>query len=393
MKILFVINNLYAQGNGLAASARRTVEYLCKAGHEVRVISGPNHNKDGKKPDYELEDYTFPLVNPLVVANGYYYAQSNLPLMEEAAKWADVVHLEEPFVIEDRMIKICKKLGKPITATYHLHPENITMAFGPMAIRWKGLNNLILTKWRDLTFNCCSHVQCPTQNVQDRLRRFHYKCKLEYISNGIVPDKCTRPATPPDNYLDPSRPFNVVCIGRLSPEKDQFTLLEAMKYTAYAKRIQLQFAGIGIKAAAIKKKAHKLYKDGVLAYDPQFFFLNRDGLRELAANADLCIHCAFIEVEGLSIMEAIQQAATPIIAEGPVTGTSQFAVSRQNIFPVKNPEALADRIDYWLDRPQERWESGFAHAKRLEKFSMDKTIEKLEHMFEMAIEQNKNKKK
>ena len=42
MKILFVINNFYVTGNGLAASARRTVEYLKQTGHEVRILSGPN---------------------------------------------------------------------------------------------------------------------------------------------------------------------------------------------------------------------------------------------------------------------------------------------------------------------------------------------------------------
>ena len=180
-------------------------------------------------------------------------------------------------------------------------------------------------------------------------------------------------------------------MSRLSVEKDQYTLLEAMKYSKYVKRIQLQFAGTGLKEDDIKKKAHKLYEDGIVGYDPQFFFLDRDGLRELAANSDMCIHCAFIEVEGLAIMEAIQQAAMPIIAEGPVTGTSQFVVSRKNLFPAKNPEALAHRIDYWLDRPQERWESGFAHAARLDKFSMEKTIRRLTEMFEKAIEQNKGK--
>lgn len=390
MKILFVINNLYAKGNGLATSARRTLEYLRKTEHEVRVISGPNHNENGPQPDYMLEDYTFPLVNSLVVANGYCYAQSNLPLMEEAARWADIIHLEEPFVIQDRMIKICERLGKPITATYHLHPESITLALGPLS-HWKGLNSLILKAWRDHTYNHCSFIQCPTQNVQDRLRRYHFTSQLMHISNGIIPDECIRPLTPPDNYLDPTRPFNIACIGRLSAEKDLNTILEAMKFSKYAKRIQLQFAGTGLLEAKLKKKAHKLYKDGILEYEPMFSFMDRDGLRNLASKSDLCVHCSFIEVEGLAIMEAIQQAATPIIAEGPVTGTSQFAVSRKNIFPVKNPEALAYRIDYWLDRPQERWESGFAHAKRLEKFNMDKTIQKLLHMFEMAIEQNKVK--
>ena len=70
MKILFVVNNYYATGNGLSASARRTVEYLKKAGQDVRVLSGPNHNPDGPQPDYLLEDYKFPLVDFLITSNG-----------------------------------------------------------------------------------------------------------------------------------------------------------------------------------------------------------------------------------------------------------------------------------------------------------------------------------
>ena len=46
MKILFVVNNFYASGNGLSASARRTVRYLREAGEEVRVLSGRNHEAD-----------------------------------------------------------------------------------------------------------------------------------------------------------------------------------------------------------------------------------------------------------------------------------------------------------------------------------------------------------
>ena len=40
MKILFVINNYYITGNGLSASARRTVIALKDAGQDVRILSG-----------------------------------------------------------------------------------------------------------------------------------------------------------------------------------------------------------------------------------------------------------------------------------------------------------------------------------------------------------------
>ena len=159
----------------------------------------------------------------------------------------------------------------------------------------------MLRAWRDFVFNYCSDIQCPTENVMERLQKFGFKARLHLISNGIIPDKVTRV----ERDDDPSRPFLIVCIGRLAVEKDQPTLLEAMKYSRYADRIQLYFAGRGPEAESVKQQAHKLYEDGVVKYDPIFQFHDRDGLRKLAAKADLYIHCATVEVEGLSALEAL----------------------------------------------------------------------------------------
>ena len=377
MKILFVINNYYVKGNGMCASTRRTIAELEKLGEEVKILSGPNKNAPEPQPDFPLKEFIFPGFQSIIEANGFSYAKADDKVIEEAVRWADVVHLVEMFVIQWKVIKVAKRLGKPLTATYHLHPENITNNIHPLLGKWEGLNRTLLRLWVKHIYNDCLFVQCPTMNVQDRLRRYHAKPVTETISNGVIPDACIRPVTPPDNYLDPERPLDLLYIGRLSTEKSQITLLEAMRYSQYAKRIRLHFAGNGPMANKYKKIAHKLVEEGILQYEPVFGFYNRDELRELAAKADLCIHCAFIEVEGLSIMEAMQQAATPIIAVGRLSGTAQFALDRHCTFPERNPEALANRIDYWLSRPQERWEMGFRHAKSMEAYDIEKSVKAL----------------
>lgn len=390
MKILFVVNSYYAVGNGMAASARRTAHYLEEAGHEVRVLSGPNLQAEEPQPEFPLKRFIFPFFQPMIDQLGFQYASSDKKMIRKAVEWADVVHLEEPFVLEYKTIQIAKELGKPLTSTYHLHPENITCHMGPL-FHWKGLNRTLLRIARNLFYNDCTAVQCPTQNVMDRLRRYHCKCKLELISNGVIPDACIRPTEMPDNYCDPERPLNVVYIGRLSAEKDQFTLINAMRYSQFAQRIRLHFAGQGDAEKKIKRMAAKLVRDGVVKYEPVFTFEDRDGLRTLAANADLVIHCATIEVEGLSIMEALQQAAVPIIAEGHTTGTAQFALDRRSRFPEKNPEALAQRIDYWLSRPAERWEMGFRYAQSMEAYDISRSVDQIIQMYQNAIDEKKGR--
>jgi glycosyltransferase involved in cell wall biosynthesis len=387
MKILFVVNNIFCQGNGLDASARRTIKTLRDLGQEVRILSCENlEDPNGPQPEYRLKEFYFPIFQPIIKSQGFSYAKWTGPVIEEAVRWADVVHLEEPFFIEHAAMNCAKRLGKPLTATYHLHPENIFFSLGLGS--WSFPNNLLLRYWSRVFLDNCQYVQCPTENVRERLSRFHVKARCVTISNGLVPDKCIRPATPPEDYLDENRPLEVIYIGRLSGEKDQPTLMKAMRYSNYAHRIRLHFAGGGPNEKQYKRLAAKLVKKGVLKHEPVFGFYNHEQLRQIAAKADLAVHCATIEVEGLSIMEAMQQAAVPVIAVGHCSGTSQFALDDRSTFPAKNPKALAERIDYWLDHPQERWEMGFKYSESMEKYDITHSAERLIEMFEAAIREN-----
>ena len=372
MKILFVLNNYYSTGNGLAASARRTVAALREAGEEVRVLSGPNHNPGGPQPEYALKDFNFPLFQPIINAQGYHFASTDPRIVEEAVRWADVVHMEEPFVLEIRTARIARKLGKPVTGTYHLHPENIFYSLGMG--HWRFPNQLLLKIWRDWCFNKWKKVQCPTQNVRDRLVAAGYTTDLRVISNGLVPDTCVR--VPHEN-----KPFVLICIGRLSGEKDPYTLLEAMKHSSHAGNIQLIFAGQGPQGKRIRRKAQKLYTDGGLRHEPVFGFFDRDGLRNLAARADLAIHCATVEVEGLSIMEAMQQGAVPIIAQGPITSTYQFALDERSRFQQGNALELARKIDWWLDHPDQLDAMRGEYVNEMKNYSIDLSVRELMKMF------------
>lgn len=384
MKILIVINNFHMTGNGMAASARRTTMYLREAGHEVRVLAGPNPDRKGPQPDFLLREYKFPIGQSMVEAQGYHYAASDKKVIARAVEWADIVHLEEPFMLQYKTLKMAKAMGKPVTATYHIHPENISCHWGILS-HCKCVNSILLRTFAKYIYNRCYAVQCPTQNVMDRLRRYNIKSHLEVISNGLVPDGCIRPKEMPADYCDPRRPFKVIYIGRLSMEKDQMTLLEAMRYSHYAWSIQLHFAGLGNTEDIIRKKVRALLKEGVLRHPPIISFEDKEGLKKLAAEADLAVHCATIEVEGLSIMEALQQGVVPVIAAGRYSGTSQFALDQRSIFPAKDPRVLASRIDYWLSNPEERWKVGQQYVTAIQAYDIRRSVEKLTALFEKAI--------
>ena len=390
MKILFVVNSYFSQGNGLDESARRTVEALRAAGQEVRVLSGKNfENPDGPQPEYPMEKFHFPLMQPMLDSFGYAYADWHGPIIEEAIRWADVIHLEETFFLHHAAMNIARKLGKPITGTYHVHPENIVYN----CLGFPGGNlvcQLLYRYWCRVFYDNYTYLQCPTDNVRERLERHHVKAKCFTLSNGVIPDQCIRPTMQPANYLDKNRPLDLIYIGRTAVEKDQPTLFKAIRLSKYAKRIRLHIAGRGPKLEKYTKMANRLYQDGVVTYLPTVGFYNRDQLRQLAAKADLAVHCAFVEVEGMSITEALQQAVVPVIATARYSGTATYALDERSTYSAGDAKALAKRIDYWFDHPQERWETGFLYAASMKQYEIADCAQALIEMFQKAIDEKKN---
>lgn len=381
MKVLFVINNFYTKGNGLCASARRTVKKLKERGLDVRILSAKNPDPEGPQPDYILDDYKMPIFNPLIKKQGYSFAKTNKRIAIDAINWADVIHLEEPFAVEMAVAKLANKMNKPLTATYHLHPENL---FATVHLEKSPLSSFTLKWWKRSCFDRCKIVQCPTENVKERLEKNNFKSELRVISNGLVLEDLVKNNSNEIKKVSDAK-YTIITIGRFSVEKNLKTLLNAMKYSKHNKDIQLIFAGRGPQEKNLKKLANKLVKKGVIKYNPVFGFYPLDELQELSRGSDLYIHLAYIEVEGLSCMEAVQTGLLPIIAKGKYSATSQFANNEKSTYEQKNPKDLASKIDYWLDNEEERKSEAVKYKDLVYEYNIDYSIDALIEMFSDAI--------
>ena len=260
----------------------------------------------------------------------------------------------------------------------HIITENITANLGNG--RSTFINKLIDKWWSNSVYNHCKYVHCPTQTVKEHLEANGYTSELRVISNGIdlsqTPSTISEPSTPP---------YRILCVGRLSNEKDQTTLIKAIRYSKYADKIELVFAGNGPKANKIKSAARKLFEDGVVKHEPTFGFYTLKQLQELAASSWLYVHCAKIEVEGLSCLEAIQQGLVPVIAKGKLTATAQFALDEHSTFPTSDYKALAERIDWWIEHPDHRKQMSRLYAESVQKYSNEVSTRKIIEMYEDAL--------
>lgn len=369
MKILFVMDEYFAANNGLSISSQRFAAELRALGHDVRVLAG---DRSGT-PDFPLPEYRMPVFDGLIKHQGMSFAEADDRKIEKAVRWADVVHLEDCFVVAHHAAKIARRLGKACTCACHLYPENITSSLGLQEARL--LNRAILLGFRDYVFRYCSDIQCPTVDVADRLSRAGCGARLHVISNGVGP---AFPFRREEKPVWLRGKFVLLMVGRFSREKRQDVLLRAVAGSKYRGQIHILFAGQGPLEGKYRRMARSL-PDA-----PEFRFLTQRELADAMACSDLYIHAAETEVEGMSCMEAMSSGLVPVIARGARSSTWRFAPDERCLFPGGDAAALRARIEYWMEHEPERIALEKTCSRLAQENSVQNSAKKLERMLREA---------
>ncbi|WP_251717513.1 glycosyltransferase [Lactobacillus agrestimuris] len=354
MRILIVIDDFHNKSNGMCISTQRFANEFKKRGHEVRVISCPINGK----VDYPVSQMYVPFFNRIIKREGYHLAWPNGKALKQALTWANVVAIETPFPLGWRAQRLAKKANIPTYGTFHIFPQNLTQN---IHLNYPFFNDLVMYVFRELSYKKCIAIQCPTEKVKDHLIKYNFQNELYVISNGISKEFIENPHKP-----NPGHPFTILCIGRFSNEKKQITLFNAIKKSKYRDKIKVIFAGKGPLKSKYQKLADTMPKRPILKfYTPQ-------QLRRVMVRADLVVHCADIEVEGMAPMEAFAAGCVPVIASSPLSSTDTYALTEMNRFPAEDSDILAKRIDYWYDHPSKLKEM----RKKYREFSKTLTVSK-----------------
>ena len=102
--------------------------------------------------------------------------------------------------------------------------------------------------------------------------------------------------------------------------------------------------------------------------------------------ADLYVHPAEVEIEAISCLEAIACGKVPLIADSPRSATRYFALSDQNLFHFNDPHDLAQKMDWWLEHPEERAACAKAYLGYAHQFNFDLCMDAMEKMMLDVVE-------
>lgn len=377
MNILIVVDQFDDSNNGTTISARRFAKGLEQAGHTISIVS--SGESSGQK--YGLKTYRLPIgVSKLVRSQGMTFAKPDEKILRKAISKADIVHFYMPFPLSIAGLKIAEELQVPHTAAFHVQPENITYSIG-LGTNEK-INDMIYHFYRDHFYNHFNRIHCPSKFIASQLKEHGYTANLHVISNGVDDDFQYMKSEKPSDLEDK---FVITMIGRYSNEKRQDVLIDAIRHSKYASKIQLVLAGRG------PKKSYYTNLGKTLPNPPIMNFFTKEQLLNLLSYTDLYVHAADAEIEAISCIEAFACGIVPIISDSSNSATPQFALNEDSLFLPGNSIDLARKIDFWIENPIYREDMEKQYAKSAENYRLKNSVKQMEEMFENAItDQRKN---
>ena len=369
MKITVVCDVLGAENNGTTIAAMNLIRAMKKRGHEVTVVCS-DEDKKGKSGYVVMPRLSLGPLNGYVKKNGVSLSRADKKLLEPVIWDSDVVHIMMPFALGQSALKLCLQHRIPVTAGFHMQAENFT-AHVFMKDNKLANNNTYRYIYNNL-YKYVDAIHYPTDFIREVFEdAVGVKTNAFVISNGVGEHFKPNGAKKPPEFRNK---FVILFSGRYSKEKSHSVLIDAAALSKHSREIQLIFAGDGPLKEALKERSRKLYNKPVFSFFPHNQMLN------VLNYADLYVHPAEIEIEAIACMEALACGQVPIISDSERSATKKFALDERNLFKNKDPQDLADKIDYFIEHPEAIEDYRSRYAGIVAELTQEACMDRMEDM-------------
>lgn len=381
MIITLVCDVLGGENNGTTIATMNLKRFLEKQGHTVKILCA-DQSKIGLENYYVVPNLNFgKVLNGYVSKVGISLAKPKEEILREAFQNSDIVHIMLPLTLAMKSVKVANEMNIPITAGFHMQAENFTSYV--KLYNFKALNKVVYKFIYKHTYKYAKAIHYPTKFIKDIFEKNIKKSTNGYvISNGVNAYVQKREVEKPEELKDK---IVILSIGRYAREKSQDTLLKAVKYSKYKDKIQLIFAGQGVKEKYYKKLAKKL------PVPPIFHLYSRDEIINVLNYADMYVHPADGELEGIACLEAITCGKLTIVSDSKLSATKDFAIDKKCIFKHRNPKHLASIIDYWIEHPDEKKIYEEKYANNACCFNQEECMKQMEQMLLKVIDEKEER--
>ncbi|MGD9765720.1 MAG: glycosyltransferase [Candidatus Binatia bacterium] len=366
MRIAFVTDTYENGIGGGVVTALRFVEAL-RRWHDVTVIA------TGSPAPGKVVVPAIRLPIRAMRENRFTFGRPVRAILEKAFSRADIVHVQFPFPLGLRAIRLARGMGVPAVAAFHVQPENLLFNLGLQSPR---LSGWVYRRWVRGFFQLADEVVCPSRFAAERLQSFGLSVQMTVISNGApgrMPRDAVRlPAGGIESHL-------VLSVGRLAREKRQDVIIDAVARSRHRERIRLVIAGAGPLERALRKRARR---HGLAV---EFGYVSQERLVQLYDSAHVFVHASEVELEGMAVVEAIAAGLPVLVADASESAARQFAVGPQFLFRPGDPADLAARLDHLLESPDALAVAARRCVERAAQHDFERSVQQLSDVYERVL--------
>jgi glycosyltransferase involved in cell wall biosynthesis len=359
VRIAMVLDTYDDARNGAVISTQRFTKLLRSNGNKVIIVSTgkPVEDKVLLKEFYP----PFLFIRNIMKRMKFTFAWPNNEKLIDVIDKVDIVHNHFPFYLGYKAIKIAKQKNKPIVSTFHVQAEQIANNIG---IYNKQIIKFIYKIFIHTIYSKSNIVVCPSDFAAQEIKRYGCTTPTVVISNGVISEYRDLHLEKNENY------FTLLTVGRNAAEKRQDMLINAVAQSKYKNKIRVQIIGDGPKRKYLEGLANKLLPNQV-----EFKYLPTEKVIEYYNKADLYVHCAAVEVECMTALEAIACGLPALISDSDLSAAKQFAINKEFVFSdIKN---LAEKIDFFYENRDLLADAKTQYLEKSKQFSIEKSYQKL----------------
>ncbi|MDM8567431.1 glycosyltransferase family 4 protein [Candidatus Halobeggiatoa sp. HSG11] len=203
--------------------------------------------------------------------------------------------------------------------------------------------------------------------------------KLEVSPLGVDPNTFI-----PHQFCREPEPFEILCVGRLVPDKGQFILLEAVTYLiAKGYKLRLHLVGDGPDRLTLETKVKQR------GLTEQVIFagaVNQNQILKFYANTDIFVLASFAEGLPVVLMEAMVMEIPCVTTN--ITGVPELIEHGVNGLLVAPSDVndLAQSIAKLMDEPDLRQQMGIAASQKVKKhYELQQNTKRLADIFRKRL--------
>jgi len=369
-RVAMVVDPWHHPFNGTVVSTRRFVAALSDRFRFHKLVA----DEPGQSLDEGCVGFSrisVPGINPIIDRMKAPLAKPDRLKLERVIADSDVLHVQFPFFLGHAAISEARRQGKPVVASFHVQPENILSNLN-LSSKWLTAIIYKFFVWRFYDRADC--VIAPSQFAAGLLAKAGLKVPVTVLSNGVTEDFFGDRAAAAQGP-----PFHVVSVGRLAAEKQQHHLIEAIAASAFKQDIKLSLVGTGPQQKRLEGQARSL---GVAATIGR---VSDETLRHLYRTADLFVQTSAVELEGMSVLEAMAAGCPVLINKASTSAVPEFVTAQEATYSMNNVPELARKLDTLLASAELREAAGRTNRQIAKTRSHERSVQILCNIYTRVL--------